>query len=72
MTTARTATQTVTLAVQALGYDRICPESLEDLKQQADDWTWHSVAARANMTGMELSAAYRELMAGFRALFAPL
>lgn len=68
----QTATQIVTQAVQARGFTHISPESLEDLKSEASSWGWHSVAQRADLTGPALSAAYHELMAGLRALLAPI
>jgi hypothetical protein len=57
--TIKTDLEKVTEAIQQLGYSRINPESLMALGDEIGD---HPAAVRA---------AYRNVMAGFRALLAP-
>lgn len=49
----------VTEAAQDLGFDRICPESLMAIGDSLED------------ASPALAQAYRRVMAGFRALLAP-
>lgn len=56
--------QTVTEAVQMLGYERINPESLTALREALDNGDF-------GPNGGVVARAYRTVMAGFRALLAP-
>jgi hypothetical protein len=53
--------ETVTLAVNLLGFEHISPESLMALQDAID----------RDEIGPDMCRAYRIVMAGFRALFAP-
>ena len=49
-------------------FDRICPESLTDLREAADEWgSWGGVSTHA-YTGGEVRQAYSTFMASLRAL----
>ena len=59
----------VTHSIKALGHERINPESLIALREEADTFGW---SINPEYSAHETRGAYNRLMAGFRALLAPL
>ena len=55
---AATTTDTVTRAIQALGFDRISPESLTALRTSIEDWGYCGTAAKVGIPVEELRPAF--------------
>ncbi len=62
----------VTAAVKHAGaHGSICPEALEDMKNEADEWGWETIVP-PGVNSTQLRMAYNCVMASFRAMLEPI
>jgi len=68
----QTQLELVTQAASALGYRGVNPESLAAIRDSAEQWGWYDLAKRLGADAYTLHQSFDDVMAGFRALLAPL
>lgn len=65
------AIDTVTKAVQALGYQAINPESLTALEHATHQWGWYPFELKTGIDELLLADAYSQVMQGLREMLGP-